>query len=31
MNNFPGFPYDFLKHNTLDDTPEQREAFYEKL
>ncbi|KAF7512594.1 hypothetical protein GJ744_000855 [Endocarpon pusillum] len=31
MKNFAGFPYDFLKRNTLDDTPEQREAFYEKL
>ena len=31
MKTFAGFPYDFLKRNTLDDTPEQREAFYEKL
>ncbi len=28
MKTFAGFPYDFVKRNTLDDTPEQREAFY---
>jgi cation diffusion facilitator CzcD-associated flavoprotein CzcO len=28
---FAGFQYDFVKRNTMDDTPEQREAFYEKL
>ncbi|ERF72122.1 hypothetical protein EPUS_02913 [Endocarpon pusillum Z07020] len=31
MKGFAGFPFDFVKRNTLDDTPEQREAFYEKL
>ncbi|KJY00478.1 cyclopentanone 1,2-monooxygenase like protein [Zymoseptoria brevis] len=28
---FAGFTYDFAEKNTFDDTPEQREQFYEKL
>jgi cation diffusion facilitator CzcD-associated flavoprotein CzcO len=28
---FAGFTYDFSEKNTWDETPEQREAFYEKL
>ncbi|KAF2473102.1 FAD/NAD(P)-binding domain-containing protein [Lindgomyces ingoldianus] len=31
MTTFAGFQYDFVDRNTLDDTPSQREAFYEKL
>lgn len=31
MNTFAGFQYDFLKRKTMDDTPEQREAFFEEL
>merc|ERR1712029_764482 len=31
MTTFAGFQYDFVQRNTLDDTPEEREAFYEKL
>ena len=31
MNTFAGFQYDFAKRKTLDDTPEERKAFYEKL
>lgn len=31
MTTFSGFPYDFIKRNTMDDTPEQREAVYEEL
>lgn len=29
--NFAGFHYDLYEHNTFDDTPEEREAFLEKL
>ena len=28
---FAGFLYDFYEHNTFDDTPEEREAYFEKL
>lgn len=28
---FAGFLYDFAQKNTFDDTPEEREAFYEKM
>ncbi|PVH88096.1 cyclohexanone monooxygenase [Cadophora sp. DSE1049] len=28
---FAGFTYDFLERNTFDDTPEEREAFFESL
>lgn len=28
---FAGFDYDFLQRNTFDDTPEEREAFFENL
>jgi cation diffusion facilitator CzcD-associated flavoprotein CzcO len=28
---FAGFLYDFYEHNTFDDTPEEREAFFESL
>jgi cation diffusion facilitator CzcD-associated flavoprotein CzcO len=31
MKTFAGFSYDFVKRKTLNDTPEQREAFYEEL
>ena len=31
MKTFAGFQYDFLQKETFDDTPEEREAFYEKL
>ena len=31
MTTFAGFPYDFSKKNTFDDTPESRERFYEYL
>lgn len=31
MTTFAGFQYDFVEKKTFDDTPEQREAFYEKL
>lgn len=31
LNTFAGFDYDYIKKNTLDDSPEEREAFYEKL
>jgi hypothetical protein len=31
MTTFAGFPYDFSEKNTFDDSPEEREAFYEKL
>ena len=31
MTTFAGFQYDFRDKNTFDDTPEEREAFYEKL
>ena len=30
MKTFAGFQYDFYDKNTFDDTPEQREAFYEE-
>lgn len=30
MTTFAGFQYDFVDRNTFDDTPEQREAFYEE-
>lgn len=30
MTTFAGFEYDFAQRNTFDDTPEQREAFYEE-
>lgn len=30
MTTFAGFQYDFIDKNTYDDTPEAREAFYEK-
>jgi hypothetical protein len=29
MKTFAGIPHDSLKRKTLDDTPQQREAFYE--
>jgi cation diffusion facilitator CzcD-associated flavoprotein CzcO len=31
LNPFAGFQYDFVQKNTMDDSPEEREAFYEKL
>jgi cation diffusion facilitator CzcD-associated flavoprotein CzcO len=31
LNTFAGFGYDYVQKNTLDDTPEEREAFYEKM
>ncbi|KAH7139387.1 cyclopentanone 1,2-monooxygenase [Dendryphion nanum] len=31
MTTFAGFQYDFLQKNTLEDTPEAREKFYEEL
>jgi cation diffusion facilitator CzcD-associated flavoprotein CzcO len=31
MTTFAGFQYDFVDRNTFDDTPEQREAFYNEL
>jgi cation diffusion facilitator CzcD-associated flavoprotein CzcO len=31
MTTFAGFQYDFVQKNTFDDTPEEREAFYEKM
>lgn len=31
MKTFAGFQYDFVDRNTFDDTPEEREAFFEKL
>ncbi|KAK3696421.1 hypothetical protein LTR37_017992 [Vermiconidia calcicola] len=31
MTTFAGFPYDFSEKNTFDDTPEEREKFYQKL
>lgn len=31
MTTFAGFQYDFLQKNTFDDSPEEREAFYERL
>ena len=31
MTTFAGFQYDFLQKNTFDDSPEEREAFYEKM
>ncbi|KAF4552244.1 Pyridine nucleotide-disulfide oxidoreductase-like protein 12 [Elsinoe fawcettii] len=31
LTTFAGFPFDFAERKTLDDTPEQREAFYEDL
>ena len=31
LTTFAGFDFDFAKKNTFDDTPEEREAFYQKL
>lgn len=31
LNTFAGFQYDYIEKNTYDDSPEEREAFYEKL
>jgi cation diffusion facilitator CzcD-associated flavoprotein CzcO len=31
MTTFAGFGYDFAEKNTFDDTPEEREAFFEEL
>jgi|TARA_R110002003_G_scaffold44_11_gene3330 cation diffusion facilitator CzcD-associated flavoprotein CzcO len=31
LTTFAGFGYDYIEKNTMDDTPEEREAFYEKL
>lgn len=31
LNTFAGFGYDYVQKNTLDATPEEREAFYEKM
>ena len=31
MTTFAGFAYDFVEKNTFDDTPEEREAFFEDL
>jgi cation diffusion facilitator CzcD-associated flavoprotein CzcO len=31
LNTFAGFQYDYIEKNTMDDSPEEREAFYEKL
>ena len=31
LTTFAGFQYDFAEKNTFDDTPEEREAFYENL
>ena len=31
LTTFAGFPYDFVKRDTLDDSPEEREKFYEGL
>lgn len=31
LNTFAGFAYDSVKKDTFDDSPEEREAFYEKL
>ncbi|KAF2712455.1 cyclohexanone 1,2-monooxygenase-like protein [Pleomassaria siparia CBS 279.74] len=30
LTTFAGFQYDFVERNTFDDTPEEREAFYEE-
>jgi cation diffusion facilitator CzcD-associated flavoprotein CzcO len=31
MTTFAGFPYDFAEKNTFDDSPEEREKFYQTL
>jgi len=31
LTTFAGFPFDYIEKKTLDDSPEQREAFYEEL
>ncbi|KAI9812561.1 MAG: hypothetical protein M1827_004550 [Pycnora praestabilis] len=31
LTTFAGFSYDFVKKNTFDDSPEEREAFFQKL
>jgi len=31
LNTFAGFGYDYIEKNTLEDSPEEREKFYEKL
>ncbi|KAI8936838.1 hypothetical protein NX059_006076 [Plenodomus lindquistii] len=31
LNTFAGFGYDYVQKDTFDDTPEEREAFYEKM
>jgi hypothetical protein len=31
MTTFAGFPYDFVDKNTFDDSPEEREKFYQNL
>ncbi|KAH3917918.1 hypothetical protein HBI56_178770 [Parastagonospora nodorum] len=31
LDTFAGFGYDYIEKNTFDDSPEEREAFYEKL
>lgn len=31
LNTFAGFPYDYIQKNTFDDSPEEREATYEKM
>lgn len=30
MTTFAGFPYDFVDKNTFDDSPEEREKFFEE-
>ncbi len=31
MTTFGGFPYDFVQKNTMDDSEEERQKFYEEL
>jgi cation diffusion facilitator CzcD-associated flavoprotein CzcO len=31
LTTFAGFQYDYIEKNTFDDSPEEREAFYEKM
>ena len=31
LNTFAGFQYDYIEKNTMEDSPDEREAFYEKL
>jgi hypothetical protein len=31
MTTFAGFPYDFVEKKTFDDSPEEREKFFQNL